>query len=99
MLREICSIAAQLAERRAEGMNHRIARVLRLQRQIEGLAEVLCQKAEAVRSLQRIRRIEILEDTVTRLLQLRTEFTPGAAQFCVVWTVSECHWPAPGFPT
>src|ERR1700722_5018448 len=68
MVGEIGGIAAQLAERRAEGMNHRISRVLRLEREIEGLAEVLRQKTKTIRALQRIGGIEILEDTVARVL-------------------------------
>ena len=44
---EIGCVAAELPTRRAEGVQYRIPRVLGLQREIERLAEVLRQEAEA----------------------------------------------------
>ena len=53
---EVGVVAAELAVRPAERVDGRVAGVLRLERQVEGLAEVLGEVAEAVGALQRVRR-------------------------------------------
>src|SRR3546814_736406 len=60
-IREVGSVAAEFARRSAERVQCREPRVLRFEREVERLAEILRQEAERIGALQWRRRIFVLE--------------------------------------
>ena len=88
---EVGVVAAELAARPAERVDHRIARVLGLQSEVVGLTEVLRQVAKRVGALQGIRRRGVLEREISGGPETVAEFVPGRAQCLVVLAVAEGH--------
>src|SRR5262249_35148452 len=73
----------------------RVAGVAGLERQIEGLAQVLGEKAERIDTLHARGGVGIFEDLLAREAQLRAEFAPRRLQGCVVGAVTVSHGYAP----
>ncbi len=72
-------------------MHYRIAGVFGLQGQVEGLPQVLGQKAKGVGALQRRRGVEVLEDEISGGPELVTERLPRATKVAIVSPVTESH--------
>src|SRR5581483_4857674 len=96
---EVGTVTAELAEWRTERVDHRKARVARLQSQVKSLAEILGQKTEGVRAVQRGRRVVVLEDALTGLLQPFAEALPCGTQRFIIPTISKSHRRTPLHPT
>ena len=90
-VREIRRIPAELARGRAEGVEHRVTRIPGLQREIEGLPEILRQEAKRVGPLQGVGGIVFLEHLVAGLAQTLAESNPCVSQRGVIGTVTERH--------
>ena len=90
-------VAAELAERAAKGVDHRILGVLRLQREIVGLPQVLREIAEAVDPLQRGGRVLVLEHPLSRRLQPVAEMLPGGHQPGIARKIAVGHRLSPRF--
>ena len=75
LIGEVGAVAAQLARRTAEDVKHRVARIPGLQRQIEGLAQILGEETKPVDPLRARCRVVILEDLRARRLQPVAELT------------------------
>src|SRR3546814_372675 len=90
-IREVGSVAAEFARRSAERVQCREPRVLRFEREVERLAEILRQEAERIGALQWRRRIFVLERMLASGLQARAELLPRGAQRGIVGTGAEAH--------
>src|SRR5262249_25933439 len=95
LIGEVSAVATELSGRATEGVQRRIAGIAGLERQIEGLAEVLREKAEGIDTLRAGNGVGIFEDLFARALQPRTECSPRRLQCRVVGTVTESHRHAP----
>src|SRR3546814_20400678 len=89
LILEVGSVAAEFARRSAERVQCREPRVLRFEREVERLAEILRQEAERIGALQWRRRIFVLERMLASGLQARAELLPRGAQRGIVGTRSE----------
>src|SRR3546814_2920649 len=91
LILEVGSGAAEFARRAAERVQCREPRVLRFEREVERLAEILRQEAERIGALQWRRRIFVLERMLASGLQARAELLPRGAQRGIVGTGAEAH--------
>src|SRR5439155_2701188 len=92
---EVRRVAGQLAIGVRKGEQRRIAGVLRFQREIERLTEVLRQIAEGIGAMQRRGWIIVLEHLVAGILEALAELLPGGAKRLVIGAVAKGHLPAP----
>src|SRR6201999_2453647 len=94
---EVGAVATELAGRAAERVQCGIAGVASLQRQIEGLAEVLGEEPERVDALRTGVGVGVLERPLTRVAELFAERRPCRLQRGVVGSVAVGHRQAPNF--
>src|SRR3972149_5890091 len=95
LIDEVRVVSAELAEGCAERVDDGVEGALRLEGEIERLAQILREEPEAIGPVQRVCRVGVFEYLLAGLLEVAAEGSPGRAQIPVVGTVAKAHRPSP----